>query len=78
MRIGIVIATTCRGTYVGVLAGEDDDLIELREVGDEVVYSWSFCGPPAVFALYVPIRVISLASARIRQEGQRRGKGEGN
>lgn len=39
------------GTHIEILAREDDDLVELGEVGDEVVHAWAFCGAPTVFSL---------------------------
>jgi hypothetical protein len=39
------------GAYIKILTREYAYFVELREVGDEVVYAWAFCCPPAVFAL---------------------------
>ena len=39
--------------YIKILTCENDYFVELREVGDEVVYAWAFCCSPAVFALFL-------------------------
>lgn len=40
-------------TYVGILRSENDNLVELREVADEVLDPRAFHRAPAVFALLI-------------------------
>ena len=44
-----------RGPYIVVLRREDDNLIELREIRNEIVNPRAFCCAPTVLALYVVI-----------------------
>jgi hypothetical protein len=58
-----------RGPYIVVLRREDDNLIELREIGKEIVNPRAFCCAPAILALYV------VFSTTLKGEwGRRKGK----
>lgn len=39
-------------THVSGLSGEEDNLVELREVGEEIVDTGTLCRPPSVVNLH--------------------------
>lgn len=55
-RYGLAWRHALRGkeeTYVERLRREEDDLVELRKVGEEVVYAWTLGCPPSVGSLEI-------------------------